>query len=266
MTVNNPFSYNSKVESLLTEEPTVSFENILSYTQLQELKKIALEFLEVKDGEFTKNTNFWIRKGGIENNEYIQKFSEEYLKKLLPRNDSILIGDTAFIINFPPHDIHVDCRDFRMQEERNGIIAYKSLVIPLEVTADEYPILYTANQYFYGPTTRFRAGSEQQDNNSEVYRQKSAGIQFSYDYQNDGMKYISELQLSREWYDANIDADNHVPYSNFKGISIEKENIWKPGNIIMFDSARVHFGSNIKKKGAKFKIGLSLNYGIKVDL
>lgn len=260
--MNTAFSFNKKVESFLTEEPTVSFENILSYDQLEELKKIALEFLRVKDGTFNGNTDFWIRKGGIEHNEYIQNFSEEYLKKLLPRSDTILIGDTAFIMNYPPHDIHVDCRDFRMQEDRKGIISYKSVIIPLEVTADEYPILYTANQYFYGPTTRFRAGSEQQYNNAEV----SGSIQFSYDYQNDGMKYVSEIDLTQEWYDANIDATLQVPYSNFKGISIEKENLWKPGNIIMFDSARIHFGSNIKKKGAKFKIGLSLNYGIKVDL
>jgi hypothetical protein len=266
MIMNSAFSFNKKVESFLKEEPTVSFENILSRDQLQELKKIALEFLRVKDGEITGIADFWIRKGGIEHNEHIKKFSEEHLKKLLPRDDAILIGDTAFIVNFPPHDIHVDCRDFRMQEDRQGIIAYKSMVIPLEVTANEYPILYTADQYFYGPTTRFRSGSEQQDNNAEVHRQKSAGIQFSYDYQNNGMKYVSEQQLTQEWYDANIDANLHVPYSNFKGISIEKENLWKPGNIIVFDSARVHFGSNIKKKGAKFKIGLSLNYGIRVDI
>lgn len=262
----NVFNFNEKVESFLTEEPTVTFENILSYNQLQELKKIALEFLGVSQGTIVGNADFWIRKGGIEHNENIQKFSEQYLKKLLPRDDAILIGDTAFIINYPPHDIHVDCRDFRMQDDRKGIIAYKSVVIPLEVTANEYPVLYTANQYFYGPTTRFRAGSEQQDNNAEVYRQKSVGIKFSYDYQNDGMKYVSKTDLTKEWYDANIDANHHVPYSNFKGISIEKENLWKPGNIIMFDSARVHFGSNIKKKGAKFKIGLSLNYGLKVDI
>jgi hypothetical protein len=260
------FTLNNQVEKFLTEESTVSFENILSYDQLQELKKIALEFLGVNDGEIIGNADFWIRKGGIEHNEYIQKFSEQHLKKLLPRIDTILIGDTAFIMNYPPHDIHIDCRDFRMQEDRRGIISYKSVVIPLEVTANEYPILYTANQYFYGPTTRFRAGSEQQDNNSEVHRQKAGGIQFSYDYQNDGMKYISKTNLTQEWYDANIDANLYTPYSNFKGISIEKENLWKPGNIIMFDSARIHFGSNIKKKGAKFKIGLSLNYGLKVDI
>jgi len=263
--MNMPFSLNKKVESFLTEEPTVNFENILSYAQLQDLKKVALDFLEVKESDFS-NSNFWFRKGGIENNEYIKNFSEEYLKKLLPRNDAILIGDTAFVINFPPHDIHVDCRDFRMQEDRKGIIAYKSMVIPVEVTADEYPILYTANQYFYGPTTRFRAGSADFDvGNPEVRRQRSAGIQFSYNYQQDGMKYVSETDLTKEWYDANIDAAP-VPYKNFKGISIEKENVWKPGNIIMFDSARVHFGSNIRKKGAKFKIGISLNYGLKVDI
>ena len=263
--MSTPFSFNKKVESFLTEEPTVNFENVISSEQLQYLKKIVLDFLEVDESNFT-DRNIWFRRGGIENNEHIKNFSEEHLKKFLPRDDAILIGDTAFAITFPPHDIHVDCRDFRMQEDRRGIIAYKSMVIPIEITVNEYPILYTANQYFYGPTTRCRAGSEDFDiGNPEIQRQKSAGIQFSYNYQEDGMKYVSETNLTKEWYDANIDAAP-VPYKNFKGISIEKENLWKPGNIILFDSARVHFGSNIRKKGAKFKIGLSLNYGIRADI
>jgi hypothetical protein len=261
------FTLNNKVEQLLTEEPTVSFENVLSANQLRDLKKVALEFLEVSEKEFPQR-NFWIRRGGIENNEYIKNFSESYLKKLLPREDTILIGDTAFVINYPPHDIHIDCRDFRMGEDhKKGIIAYKSMVIPIEITADEYPILYTANQYFYGPTTRFRYGSEQFDlNDKECQRQKTCGIQFSYNYKQDGMKYVADNVLTREWYDANIDAEKYTPYSNFQGISIEKENVWQPGNIIIFDSARIHFGSNIAKKGAKFKIGISLNYGIKENL
>jgi len=261
------FTLNNKVEQLLTEEPTVSFENVLSANQLRDLKEVALEFLEVSEKEFPQR-NFWIRRGGIENNEYIKNFSESYLKKLLPREDTILIGDTAFVINYPPHDIHIDCRDFRMGEDhKKGIIAYKSMVIPIEITADEYPILYTANQYFYGPTTRFRYGSEQFDlNDKECQRQKTCGIQFSYNYKQDGMKYVADNVLTREWYDANIDAEKYTPYSNFQGISIEKENVWQPGNIIIFDSARIHFGSNIAKKGAKFKIGISLNYGIKENL
>jgi hypothetical protein len=261
------FTLNNKVEQLLTEEPTVSFENALSTNQLHDLKEVALEFLEVSEKEFPQR-NFWIRRGGIENNEYIKNFSESYLKKLLPREDTILIGDTAFVINYPPHDIHIDCRDFRMGEDhKKGIIAYKSMVIPIEVTADEYPILYTANQYFYGPTTRFRYGSEQFDlYDKECQRQKTCGIQFSYNYKQDGMKYVAENVLTKEWYDANIDAEKYTPYSNFQGISIEKENVWKPGNIIIFDSARIHFGSNIAKKGAKFKIGISLNYGIKGNI
>jgi hypothetical protein len=153
------------------------------------------------------------------------------------------------------------------EDHKKDIIAYKSMVIPIEVTADEYPILYTANQYFYGPTTRFRYGSEQFDlYDKECQRQKTCGIQFSYNYKQDGMKYVADKVLTKEWYDANIDAEKYTPYSNFQGLSIEKENLWKPGNIIVFDSARIHFGSNIAKKGAKFKIGISLNYGIKGNI
>ena len=261
------FELNNTVEQFLTEEPTVSFENAISENQLGKLKEIALDFLQVNEHDFP-NTNFWFRRGGFENNEYIKNFSESYLKKFLPRDDTVLIGDTAFVINYPPHDIHIDCRDFRMCADRQGIISYKSMVIPIEVTANEYPILYTANQYFYGSSTRFRYGSDQVDSmDKESQRQKNCGIQFSYNYKQDGMKYVTDNNaLTKEWYDANIDAKEYTPYSNFQGISIEKENLWKPGNIIVFDSARIHFGSNIAKIGAKFKIGISLNYGIKVNI
>jgi hypothetical protein len=258
---------NSAIEALLTEEPSVTHEHVFDTSALADLKKVALDFLEIKELNVPDDKSFWCRKGGIHKNKYIQNLSETYLKKFLPRQDVELIGDTAFIINFPPHDIHIDCKDFRTNEKHKGIIGYKSLVIPIEISCDVYPTFYTANQYFYGPSTRFRAGSEFVDLHSpESNRQKAAGIQFSYNYKQDGMKYISETNLSKEWYDANIDAQLHNPYSNFRGISIEKEHQWKPGNIIVFDSSRIHFAQNILKCGAKFKIGISLNYGIRTNI
>jgi len=262
-----PFSMNKKIESLLIEEPTVSYENVFNQEQLQELKKVALNFLEKDTSEFPTERAFWFRKGGIHRLEYIQDLAETYLKKFLPRDDVVLIGDTAFAINFPPHDIHIDCRDFRADINHKGIISYKSLVIPIEVGGPEVPTFYTANQYFYGPSTRLRAGSEETDaNDKESQRQKEAGIQFIYDYQQAGVKYLSNIMLTKEWYDANIDAPTFTPHSNFKGISIEKEHAWKPGNILVFDSARIHFAQNILKRNAKYKIGISLNFGLRTNI
>lgn len=262
-----PFKLNSQVEKFLVEEPSVSYSNVFNDEQLAELKNVALDFLQVKQENFPLHRNFWLRKGGIHQVEYIKNFSNTFLKKYLPKQDVELIGDTAFVLNYPPHDIHIDCRDFRADPAHKGIVAYKSVVIPVEITANEYPTFYTSNQYFYGPTTRFRAGSEEKDaTDPEVQRQKDGKILFSYDYTNDGMKYCTDTILPKEWYDEKIDAPDYTPYSNFKGISIEKEHAWKPGDLIVFDSARLHFAQNIKKCGAKFKIGISLNYGIRVDI
>jgi predicted phosphatase len=120
-------------------------------------------------------------------------------------------------------------------------------------------MLYTADQYYYGPTTRFRAGCEELDKNEEVERQKQNGVNFSYNYAEDGVKYLSNT-ISKEWYDAHIDEPVYVPYSSFEGISIEKANEWKPGNVIIFDNARIHFAQKIKTVGATYKLGISLNY------
>lgn len=261
------FKLNKLVEQELTEVPSVAYENVFDYSQLKELKKVALDFLDCTESNIPQHKLFWLRKGGIHKVDYIKELAESYLKQYLPRDDVFLVGDTAFCINFPPHDIHIDCRDFRADSSHKGLISYKSLVIPIEVAGPEIPTFYTANQYFYGPSTRLRAGSEQQDSvDPECIRQKSVGIQFIYDYQQAGVKYLSDTMLSKEWYDTNIDAPAFTPYCNFQGISIEKEHEWKPGNILVFDSARIHFAQNILKRNAKYKIGISLNFGVRTTI
>ena len=257
--------YNSLVEQYLTEEPTVVYENVFNKKQLNELKKVVLDFLNA-NYDFSQG-GVWARKGGIHKVEYIKNLSKLYLNKFLPRQDAELIGDTAFIIGYPPHDIHIDCLDFRMVPEHRGIVSYKSMVIPVEINCDEYPILYTADQYYYGPSTRLRQGCELIDKDStEILRQQAAGVDFIYDYESAGVKYLAKELLTKEWYDRYIDSMDTVPYESFYGISIEKENKWQPGNIIVFDSARIHFAQNISKVGAKYKIGISLNYGISTDI
>ena len=264
------FEFNKQVEQALSvEEPSVAHKNVLSKEQLTELKQIALDFLGITADDIpTNQRSFWFRRGMIQLNPRIQELSDTVFKQFIPRTDAVLIGDTAFVINFPPHDIHIDCSDFRMVPEHQGIISYKSLVIPIEINCLRYPKFYTANQYFYGPTTRFRAGSEEFDATEPTsIKQRSDGIMFSYNYAADGMKYLSDANtLTKEWYDANIDAGVATPYSNFAGISIEAEHDWRPGDLIVFDSARIHFAQNIRKVQAPYKIGISLNYGIKASI
>ena len=239
----------------MIEEKSKVYKDYLNYSQLSNLTSFAKSYVNAPN--ILPDGIFWFRRGNIHKQTEIQTFSKKYIEPLLNER-AILIGDTAFLINYPPHDIHIDCPNLF-----EGIRGYKSVVIPLEIDTDNFPILYTAEQYFYGPTTRFRNGSEILDDNLENQRQRENGVNFCYDYVGDGVKYLSDNNLSQEWYVANIDQPEFVPYSNFAGISIEAEHEWKPGNIIIFDNARIHFAQTIEKVGATYKLGISLNYGIR---
>lgn len=271
MSQEDAFALNDFIESKIKKEPTVNYQDLFPLNILDNLKTIAKQHIQLPDCLPSDGRAFWYRQGAIHNNLYIQKISKEYIEPLLQQENVMLIGDTAFCINHPPHDIHVDSRDFRTDlNNPKKIIGYKTVVIPLEIDTDDYPYLFTTNQYFYGPTTRLRQGYKDLTEQSlETQRQKENGVYFSYDYKNDGVKFLSQFNLSREWYNRYIDYENGtphaVPYCSFEGLSIEKENIWKPNNIIMFDSARIHFGELISKRNATYKLGISLNYGIEIS-
>lgn len=262
-TQEEAFALNDYVSSFLTEEPSYVKENYIDDKTLDYLISKAKDFLELPE-DANKAPWFWHRRGSLEKESWIQEFSDEYIKPLL-RDDAILIGDTAFYINYPPHDVHVDSRDYRGDPEKENTIGYKSVVIPLEIDTNDYPYLFTANQYFYGPSTRMRSGCEEIDSKDvEIKRQKECGVYFSYDYEKDGVKYLDDSRLSKEYYDTYIDEPVFVPFSTFDKLSIEASHLWKPKDIIVFDSARIHWAEKLTKRGATFKFGMSLNYGLKI--
>lgn len=236
------------------EEETIVYTDYLGMLIREKLINIAKKHIDAPD--YIPNNIFWYRKGNIHHLEEIQKFSAHFIEPLLDE-DCFLIGDTAFMLNYPPHDIHIDCPNLH-----DGIKGYKSVVIPLEIDTDNYPMLYTADQYYYGPTTRFRKGCEVLDDTPSNKKQQENGVHFCYDYNQAGVKYLQN-SISKTWYDDHIDEPQYVPYSTFEGFSIEKSNEWKPGNVIIFDNARIHFAEKIQKVGATYKIGISLNYGVK---
>jgi hypothetical protein len=261
------FAYNKSVQDSLQAEESVCYEDALDNTILNDIKEFCIDYLGITTFDVFRDTQraIWFRKGSVDKTEFVQTLNREVLQPITGIDD-LLIGDTAFCINYPPHDLHIDCRDFRTDtKNKSGIIGTKSVVVPVEINTTDYPKFYTSNQYFYGPTTRLRNGCEQLDSTDPIIAdQKNSGIYFSYDYKNDGVLNLDyDNPLSYEWWEENIDAPSWVPYSTFDGISIEKEHTWKPGNIIVFDNARVHWGGNLLKRGATYKMGLSLNYGYK---
>lgn len=265
MSQNDAFALNSTVEKIIdSENKSYSVEDHIPADVLQELKNFAYEYLDIP--AVLPETLFWYRKGSVHRQSIIQDFSKKYVEPFL-NSSEILIGDTAFCINYPPHDVHIDNRDFRADKNKEGLVGTRSVVVPIEIDTTDYPKLYTANQYFYGPSTRMRNGCKDRDNLSEeVKRQKRCGVYFAYDYKTDGVKYLEkENTISYDWWKEHIDEPRFVPYSTFENLSIEKEHSWKPGNLIIFDSCRIHWAEKLTKKSATYKLGISLNYGIKSE-
>lgn len=264
MPQDEAFKLNRFVESHLTEQESFACVDVIPQEVINELKEFASKFLNIPS-KLPKW--FWYREGCIHRHQLIQDFSNEYIMPLLGNTEAKLIGDTAFYINFPPHDVHIDSRDFRADEDKANTLGWKSVVVPLDIDTTDYPKLYTSNQYFYGPSTRMRNGCDEIDSKDpEIKRQKSCGVYFSYEYSKDGVKYLDyDSPITQEWYKEHIDQPFFVPYSTLDGITIEKEHIWKPRDVIIFDSARIHFAESLLKRGATFKFGLSLNYGINIQ-
>lgn len=240
-------------------EPSYSVNNALDNNLLNKCLEFCKDTLQYPDDISTDPK--WYKKGSIHKLPFIKDTLDPLIRNYLKNKDAKLIGDTAFLLTFPPHDVHIDNKTDRY----NNIKAYKTVVIPLYIEGTTIPKFYTANQYFFGDaTTRFRKGSKDKDSlMPNLLQQSKDGIKFVYDYEQAGIIGLEKNQvLTKEWYDANIDAGEVIKYEHFHKLSIEKEHNWQPGNIIIFDSNRLHFSQNLRKINCKYKIGISLNYAL----
>ncbi len=50
----------------------------------------------------------------------------------------------------------------------------------------------------------------------------------------------------------------HLPYERFHGLSVESIVTWNPGDIIIFDTARIHCACNFSAQGIERKLGYSV--------
>jgi len=137
-----------------------------------------------------------------------------------------------------PHIIHND-DTFELPET-----VYKGITIPLylENFTGNYPKLCFFNQfYFYGPA-KFFNGSE----NIPTYYNKQI-----YEY--------SEVDnLSKEKI---LDVNGyftHLKPKWLEGLSFHSALDWIPGNILIFDSVRLHCSSDFRSLGIKSKLGISI--------
>lgn len=241
-------------------EPSIAYEDVIDKSLLSKCFDFCKEVLQYDED----NLRLWYKASFIHKHDFVKDILDPFIRQYLPIKDAKLIGDTAFMLKFPPHDVHVDNETDKYPNTK----PYKTVVIPVHIEGDTIPKFFTANQYFFSDrTTRFRRGSKQRDLGIPgLVEQMNDGIFFCYDYEKAGVQFLENSPvLSKEWYDDNIDAGDAIKYENFHGLSIEKEHNWKPGNMIMFDSNRLHFSQNLAKINCQYKIGISLNYALDVS-
>jgi len=141
-----------------------------------------------------------------------------------------------FTTNYP-HVIHND-DTFELPNT-----VYKGITIPLKLHGEgkDYPKLCMFNQfYFHGPAKFFKGESH-----IDTYYNKCI-----YDYENIDGKVDSTIN--------DISLFTHLKPKWLEGLSLHSTLEWKPGNIMIFDSVRLHCASDFRQLGYHSKLGISI--------
>lgn len=210
----------------------IEIKNILTAEDINHLLKI----YEGADNLVYKNT------GPITLN--IESYLDDHVVKHLLSVIQAHIGKFEITAGFffhtnSPHIIHND-DTFELPEN-----VYKAITIPLKLEAEKinhYPKLCFFDQfYFHGPAKFFKG-----DDHIDTYYNKQI-----YDYTNvDGItskKFIDRERLF-----------THLKPKWLDGLSLHSTLEWIPGNIMIFDSLRLHCASDFRKLGIQSKTAISI--------
>lgn len=163
---------------------------------------------------------------------------ENILEKLKDLIGPFEITAAFFFWTNYPHIIHND-DTFELPDT-----VYKGITIPLELegVSDQWPKLCFFDQfYFHGPAKFFNGSS-----NIPTFYNKQI---YSYD------------QVYNLSADKIIDRDRyftHLKPQWLKNLSLHSTLDWIPGNILVFDSVRLHCASDFRQLGIKSKLGISI--------
>jgi hypothetical protein len=139
-----------------------------------------------------------------------------------------------------PHVIHND-------DDLEYKLPYKAFNIPLYVDGDDSQTkLIMFNQfYYYGPGKFFKNDKK----NRPVYY----NIPIT-DYTNvDGLEENKKIDI--KFYKEYL---SHLKLDWLEGLSVNSVLDWQVGNLLEFDSTRLHSSNNWLDKGIKYKIGLTI--------
>ena len=226
-----------KSDILARLEPTQHISGVVSEAQISEL----LEVYHTSEKTY-KNTgpitvdyfprrppypDWWLRL-----DEFITEFIGEH---------------SAFSTNFyevrQPHVLHND---------DSVLLApnlYKTVVIPLEVSKPTQFAVFDQT-YLDGPVKLRHGGKFQgktHDKPKTYYNQDLLS--------NTVLGGYTDCPFDHQTWQDNF---SHMPYDRFHGLTMESLNVWQPGDLIVFDTARIHCGANFLAQGIDYKIGFSI--------
>ena len=221
-----------KQEILSRLEPTQVYENVLDSAWLSRLKTI------FKDGEKTyKNTgpvtmDFFPEKTG-----YTQWFTElNTLLKPYVGNDYGIFAGNFFQVK-KPHILHND------DSVRWVPRLHKTVVIPIEI---EKPSNFAVfDQCYLDGPVKIRSRHKPAKN---VYYNQDL-------YDNSKLINYTGHAFDEILYEKYF---THQDLNAFWGLSVEQIVPWRPGNVIVFDTARIHSAVNFNAQGISQKLGLSI--------
>ena len=169
-------------------------------------------------------------------NDSIIKF---LLEKILDQIGPFEITAGFFFKTDYPHIIHND-DTYELPDT-----VYKAINIPLKLETThltEYPKLCFFDQfYFHGPSKFFKG-----EKHVDTYYNKQI-----YDY-----KDIENL-TDKKFVDTEK-LFTHLKPQWLEGLSLHSTLDWIPGNILIFDSLRLHCASDFRKLGIKSKTAISI--------
>ena len=209
------------------ETPPLVIENALASSKVQFL----LDYYYNSNNVIEKNTGpkvLYVKEG--------EGIIDDIIEKLRNQFGNFKVRSAHYFNVSRPHIIHND-------DDKNFPRCYKAFTIPLWCNGNDDDIgLVMYDQFYYHGPAKFINGETQQ---SPVYYNEFVREYTNVDHTTSKLiEDKSQITHLREHW--------------LEGLSIHKILPWKIGNILAFESLRLHSSTDFVSKGIDQKIGLSI--------
>jgi hypothetical protein len=170
---------------------------------------------------------------------------DEFITPYIGEHDTFT---TNFFEVTIPHILHND--DSVLLKPR----LHKTIVIPLEIVKPSNFAVFD-QCYLDGPV-KLRHGGQfggKTHDKPVVYYNNDL-------LDNNQLEFYTGKDFDSELHDKYF---THIPYRRFHGLSVESIHPWAPGDLIIFDTARIHCSADFVKQGIEKKIGFSIFTSLK---